>query len=60
MQTATEKFGLELRNETDNTLVEWATSTKNKIRNKMFQKQTGKRWTWNSPNGVTKSEIDIA
>jgi endonuclease/exonuclease/phosphatase family metal-dependent hydrolase len=24
----------------------------------MFQKRTGRRWTWKSPNGVTKTEID--
>ena len=24
----------------------------------MFQKKTGRRWTWKSPNGVTKTEID--
>ena len=24
----------------------------------MFQKKAGRRWTWKSPNGVTKTEID--
>ena len=24
----------------------------------MFQKKAGWRWTWTSPNGVTKNEID--
>ena len=24
----------------------------------MFQKKAGRRWTWKSPNGVTKTETD--
>ena len=24
----------------------------------MFQKRTGRRWTWKSPNGVTKTKTD--
>ena len=58
METATGKFGLELRNERGDTLVEWATSRQNKIMNTMFQKKAGGRWTWKSPNGVTKTDID--
>ena len=57
METRTGKFGLELRNETDDTLVEWATSRKYKIMNTIFQKKAGKRWTCKSPNGVRKTEI---
>ena len=30
---------------------------KNKIMNTMFQKKVGRRWTWKSPNCVTKAEI---
>ena len=26
--------------------------------NTMFQKEAGRRWTWKSPNGVTKTDID--
>ena len=55
METATGKFGLDLRNESGDTLVECATSRKYKT---MFQKKAGRRWTWESPNGVTKTEID--
>ena len=55
---ATGKFGLGLRKERGDTLVEWATSRKYKIMNTVFQKKAGRRWTWNSPNGVTKTEID--
>ena len=41
METATGIFGLRLRNEIGDTLVEWATSRKYKIMNTMFQKKEG-------------------
>ena len=56
VETATANDGLELRNERGDPLVEWATSRKYKIMNTMFQKKAGRRWTWKSPNGVTKTE----
>ncbi len=40
------------------TLVEWATSKNLKIMNPQFQKKAGRRWTWRSPDGNTKNEID--
>ena len=58
METAKDTFGLELRNERGNTLVKWATSRKYKIMNTMFQKKAEMGWTWKSPNGETKAEID--
>ena len=58
METARGKFGLELKNEREDTLVEWVSSRKYKIMNTMFQKKAGTRWTWESPNGVTKTAID--
>jgi len=45
MEKATCKYGLELRNERGDTLVEWATSRKYKLMNTMFQKKAGRRWT---------------
>ena len=39
-------------------LVELVTSNNVKIMNTQFQKKTGRRWTWRSPDGNTKSEID--
>ena len=57
METATGTFGLELRNERSDTLVEWATSKKYKIMNTMFQKKAGKRRTWKSQNSVMNTEI---
>ena len=58
METAMGKCGRELRNESGDTLVEWAKLRKNKITNTMFQKKAGRRWTWKSPNGVTKTDIN--
>ena len=52
------KFGLRLRNERGDTLVEWATSRKYNIMNTVFQKKAGRRWTWKSPNDATKTEIN--
>ena len=43
--TTTGKLGLVLRNERDDTLVEWATPRKYKIINTMFQKKARRRWT---------------
>ena len=35
-----------------------ATSKNFKIMNTQFQKKAGRRWTWRSPDGNTKNEID--
>ena len=45
METATGTFGLELRKERGDILLEWATSRKNTIMNTMFQKKAGRRRT---------------
>ena len=55
---ATGKFGLGLRNERGDNLVEWATPRKYKITNTVFQKKAGMRWMWKSANGVAKTETD--
>ena len=39
-------------------MVEWATSRKYNIMHTMFQKNAKRRWTWKSPNGATKTDID--
>ena len=57
-ERATGCFGLGQRNERGDTLVEWATSNNFKIMNTQFQKKEGRRWTWRSPDGHTKNEID--
>ena len=57
-EIATGCFGLGQRNERGDTLVEWATSKNFKVMNTQFQKKAGRRWTWRSPDGNTKNEID--
>ena len=57
-ERATGCLGLGQRNEREGTLVEWATSKNFKIMNTQFQKKAGRRWTWRSPDGNTKNEID--
>ena len=57
-ERATGCFGLSQRNERGDTLVEWATSKNFKIMNTQLQKKAGRRWTWRSPDGNTKNEID--
>ena len=55
-ETATGSFGQ--RNERGDTLIEWTTSKDYKIMNTLFQKKIERRWTWRSPDGKTKNEID--
>ena len=57
-ERATGCFGLGQRNERGDTLVEWATSKNFKIMNTQFQKKAGRRWTWRSPDGHTRNEIN--
>ena len=57
-ERATGCFGLGQRNDRGDTLVEWATSNNLMIMNTQFQKKTGTIWTWTSPEGHTKNEID--
>ena len=57
-ERATGCFGLGQRNERGDTLVELATSKNFKIMNTPFQKKAGRRWTWGSPDGHTRNEID--
>ena len=57
-ERATGCLGLGQRNERGDTLVEWATSRNFKIMNTKFQKKAGRRWTWRSPDGHTRNEID--
>ena len=54
-ERATGCFGLGQRKKRGDTLVEWVTSKNFKIMN---TQQAGRRWTWRSPDGNTKNEID--
>ena len=51
-------FGLGSRNTRGDSLINFAESHQLKIINTFFKKRLHRRWTWISPNGVTKNEID--
>ena len=52
------KFGSGERNERGRALVNWTTENKLKIMNTYYKKRSSRRWTWQSPDGNTKNEID--
>jgi len=53
------KFGIGQRNERGDRLIEFAESRHLKIMNTFFKKKPTRKWTWKSPNGETKNEIDF-
>ena len=57
-ETCTGSYGIGTRNRRGDMLVEFAERHKFKIMNTFFKKRLNRRWTWISPNGATKNEID--
>ncbi|XP_013388676.1 craniofacial development protein 2-like [Lingula anatina] len=57
-ERATGKFGSGERNERGDLLIEWATENNLKIMNTVYKKKISRRWTWQSPDGCTRNEID--
>ena len=53
------KFGIDRRNDRGDMLVEFAEKNNLKIMNTFFLKKINRKWTWRSPNGETKNEIDF-
>jgi hypothetical protein len=54
-----DQFGSGQRNDRDDRLIEFAICNKLKIMNTLFKKSASRRWTWRSPDGKTKNEIDF-
>src|SRR3977135_1782152 len=52
-------YGMGERNERGDRLVEFATSRKLYIGNSKYMKRYNRKWTWKSPNGSVKNEIDF-
>ena len=52
-------FGIGSRNNRGDMLVEFAERNNLKIMNTFFNKKENRKWTWRSPNGETKNEIDF-
>ena len=53
------RYGVGERNERGDRLVEFAASRNLYISNNKFRKKAGRKWTWRSPDGNTKNEIDF-
>lgn len=53
------RFGIGERNERGERLVDFAVNQRLYIMNTFFQKKENKKWTWRSPNGEIKNEIDF-
>ena len=51
-------YGLGARNTRGDSLINFAESHQLKIMNTFFKKRLHRRWTWISPNGITRNEID--
>lgn len=52
------KFGLGNRNEAGDRLLDFCSGNDLAIMNTMFQQHPRRRYTWTSPDGVTKNQID--
>ncbi|KAH7691316.1 reverse transcriptase [Aphelenchoides avenae] len=52
------KFSAEERNEAGQRMVTFAEANKLYVTNTFYQKPRKKRWTWQSADGVTRSELD--
>ena len=55
----TGELGLGERNERGERRVQFATFENLKITNTFFEKKPQRKWTWRSPNGETKNQIDF-
>ena len=52
-------YGIGERNECGNRLIQFAEAQNLKTMNSFFNKQPEHKWTWRSPDGKTKNEIDF-
>lgn len=53
------RYGYGKRNKRGETFIQFCLKHKLKIINTMFKKPHKLRWTWKSPDGCTKNEIDF-
>ena len=51
-------YGLAEKNERGDTLIEWCTENSQVLMNTWFQHHPRKLWTWKSPGGNVKNQID--
>ena len=53
------KFGYGQRNDRGEKLMTFCRSNELFITNSLFKRKSNRKWTWLSPNGITKNEIDF-
>lgn len=58
-ETNVGNYGFGQRNERGYRFIEFAEANNLKILNSFFKKRDCRKWTWESPNGHTKNEIDF-
>ncbi|XP_072043082.1 craniofacial development protein 2-like [Amphiura filiformis] len=58
-ETMLGKYGVGERNERGDRLLEFTESKNLKIMNTFFKKKESRKWTWRSPNGLYRNEIDF-
>ena len=51
-------FGLEIRNERGDTMVDFCSRNSLVVMNKMFKQHARKLYTWKSPDKITRNQID--
>uniref|UniRef100_A0A914VP86 Endoplasmic reticulum chaperone BIP n=1 Tax=Plectus sambesii TaxID=2011161 RepID=A0A914VP86_9BILA len=52
------RFGFGVRNERGERLADFCNNNRLFVLNTLFRKSPQRKWTWRSPNGTTKNEID--
>lgn len=58
-ERAVGSYGIGTRNSRGDMLVNFAEKNKLRVMNTFFNKRKNRKWTWKSPNGETKNEIDF-
>ncbi|XP_072039597.1 craniofacial development protein 2-like [Amphiura filiformis] len=53
------KFGIGERNDRGDKFLDFAVNKGFRIMNTFFKKKPSRQWTWRSPIGTTKNEIDL-
>ena len=59
LETPLGPYGYKLRNDRGEKLTNFTLNNNLKIANTFSKKRDGRRWTWESPDGRTKNEIDF-
>lgn len=58
-ETCIGDYGIDIRNRRGHMLVNFSEKTRMYIMNTFFKKKKNRKWSWRSPDGKTKNEIDF-